>query len=104
MLRLLDKCSCDSCYGIGFLLEACNIFVKESLLSELYKLSIIHVFMCLQNISSLANATRFLHFLKEMCDSMKFIVSIRFDDLVLSSVAEILSGDKSERIQIGKSY
>lgn len=99
--KFLSQQPCSSCSGSRLRMEARNVFVEDTNLPQIARMSIEGAFDFFQNLAlSGQKATIADKILKEIMDRLQFLVNVGLNYLSLERSADTLSGGEAQRIRL----
>ncbi len=99
--KFLSQQPCSTCSGSRLRLEARNVFIEDTNLPKIARMSIEGAFDFFQNLAlSGQKATIADKILKEIMDRLQFLVNVGLNYLSLERSADTLSGGEAQRIRL----
>ncbi len=99
--KYLSQQPCSSCTGSRLRLEARNVFIAETNLPSVSRMSIIEAFDFFKSLQlDGQKATIADKILKEIMDRLQFLVNVGLNYLTLERSADTLSGGEAQRIRL----
>ncbi|MBA6297747.1 excinuclease ABC subunit UvrA [Colwellia sp. MB02u-9] len=101
LAKYLNSQSCPDCNGSRLRLEARNVFVGNTPLTEVAEYAIADALAFFQNLELTGQKGQIAEkILKEVCDRLGFLVNVGLNYLNLSRAAGTLSGGEAQRIRL----
>jgi excinuclease ABC subunit A len=101
LAKYLNSQSCPDCNGSRLRLEARNVFVGNTPLTDVAEYAIADALAFFQNLELTGQKGQIAEkILKEVCDRLGFLVNVGLNYLNLSRAAGTLSGGEAQRIRL----